>query len=414
MDIDNEELVRILYIEPSQKAFQSIQKYLQTWFGSYIEIIWKSIYANGVEEIKKGHYDLLITELDFPDNSQTQLEVLEELVELAGPHEMPLVVFSQSSDKKLPVQCFEMGVNEFFSKKRIKKSLLESRFRNLFREIYRKKVISKQIDDSLRRFQDMYGVSQNEIHDLNSMIKQFKKDLELEYQEKARLDLEKKKMQNVFGMYVDPSVVESLLNNTLSLDQRGKTSEISVLFSDIRGYTSLSEKQNPQQVISFLNEYFTAMTEVILGYNGMIDKYIGDSIMCLFGAPVERPNHREDAIDCAMEMIQVFELWQPKWESLYGFVPQIGIGIASGDVVVGNVGSFQKLSYTAVGDTVNMASRLESMAKPMEVLISEDFYARLPNDYAKKYSYKELVPTAIKGKSGLHKMISVTQRDAQN
>jgi len=407
VELEKEEKVRILYIEPDKKSYDLLSGLLKEWFQDYVEIVWRSIYANGMEELKQGNFDLLIAEVIFPEKTTTEEETLTEIADAAGPFEVPIVIFSNSSDNGLPIFSFQLGVSEFFSKENLEKTLIEHRFRNLFREIYRKKVISLQMDDSLRRFQELYGMNQTEIQDLNTLVKKFKKDLELEYEEKLKLDFEKKKMQNVFGMYVDPIVVESIMNNSLSLEQKGHVQEISVIFSDIRGYTTLSEKQKPDQVISFLNEYFTSMTEVILGYGGMIDKYIGDSIMCLFGVPIAHEDHRQNALDCAIEMLQVFQLWQPKWQEIYGFTPQLGIGIASGNAIVGNVGSFQKLSYTAVGDTVNMAARLESMAKPMHVYISEGLYNHLPESYATKYIYDELEPVNIKGKEGLHRILSV-------
>ncbi|MBL0953230.1 MAG: adenylate/guanylate cyclase domain-containing response regulator [Leptospira sp.] len=407
MELEKEEIVRVLVLEPQKKSYDTISQLLVEWFGEYIDLTWRSVFENGAEEIKKVQYDLLITEIQFPELEESSESILEKIMDMAGPSELPVVVFTKAEGKQLPILAFQLGINEYFSKRRLKKNILEHRFRNLFREIYRKKVVSIQMDDSLKRFQDLYGMNQSEIQDLNTMVKKFKKELEKEYEEKLNLEFEKKKMQNVFGMYVDPIIVESLMNNTLSLDQKGKEQEVSVLFSDIRGYTSLSEKMKPEHVISFLNEYFTAMTEVILGYGGMIDKYIGDSIMCLFGAPVFQEDHRQNALDCALEMLQVFELWQPKWNQIYGFTPQIGIGVASGNVIVGNVGSFQKLSYTAVGDTVNMASRLESMAKPMHVYVSEGLYNHLPEEYSKKYRYEELEPVKIKGKEGLHRILSV-------
>ncbi|MDZ4727797.1 MAG: adenylate/guanylate cyclase domain-containing protein [Leptospira sp.] len=407
MQLEKEEIVRILFIEPDKKSHDILVGLLKDWFQDYVEIVWRSIYENGITELKKGNFDLIISEVIFPERDDTEEVVLIDLSEVAGRHEVPIVIFSNSTDKSLPILSFQLGISEFFPKKRIDKSLIEHRIRNLFREIYRKKVISIQMDDSFRRFQEMYGMNQTEIQDLNTLVKKFKQDLEKEYEEKLKLEFEKKKMQNVFGMYVDPVVVESIMNNSFSLDQKGHVQEVSVIFSDIRGYTTLSEKQKPDQVISFLNEYFTAMTEVILGYGGMIDKYIGDSIMCLFGAPIFQEEHRQNALDCAIEMVQVFQLWQPKWQEIYGFTPELGIGIASGNAIVGNVGSFQKLSYTAVGDTVNMASRLESMAKPMHVYVSEGLYNYLPESYASKYIYEELEPVKIKGKEGLHRILSV-------
>jgi class 3 adenylate cyclase len=257
-----------------------------------------------------------------------------------------------------------------------------------------------------------HGDTLKEIRDLNELVGEMKKTLESEYEKKMRLEEEKNRMQSIFGLYVDPSIVRGIMNNEFSIEQKGTLQEITVLFSDIRGYTSIAEKMLPRDVISFLNEYFTSMTEIILGHGGMIDKYIGDAIMCLFGAPLSNPEHRDLALQAAMDMQMTFELWVKNWEKSYGISPGMGIGLASGMAVVGNVGSFQKLSYTAVGDTVNLAARLESIAKPGAVLISEDIHVNLGPELREKYLFEGLEPVALKGKSGFYKTFSVSEKQS--
>ncbi|WCL48836.1 adenylate/guanylate cyclase domain-containing protein [Leptospira sp. GIMC2001] len=406
----SEEKIAILFGEPDDKFSKILQDLLSKWFEGYAEVTRRTQYKNFQEEINRHNYDLVILSSNFANQDLSENDLLEEVFEIIGSGgETPLVYFTDTKDHSFIVDVFKQGVTDVFSITEIIEDLMEFRFRNILRDVYRNKILEKQMRESITRFQSIYGMSLGEIEDLNSLVQKMKMELEKEFQNKLNLENEKKKMQSIFGMYVDPQVVTSILSNNFSLDQKGQSQEVTVLFTDIRGYTSLSEKLAPEQVISFLNEYFTSLTEVILGYNGMVDKYIGDSIMCLFGAPIYKSTHREDAIDTAIEMQSVFDLWVPKWEEIYGFRPSIGIGIASGIAVVGNVGSFQKLSYTAVGDTVNMASRLESLAKPGEVLVSEDFYNDLSDEHKKKYSFESFDDISIKGKEGLHKIYKVKE-----
>ena len=244
---------------------------------------------------------------------------------------------------------------------------------------------------------------------MSETIERMRTELEQEYQNKLQLEKDKSRMQSVFGMYVDPKIVEGILSEEIAVDQKGRRQDVTVMFADLRGYTSMTEDMDPEKVISFLNEYFTSMTEVIMGYGGMVDKYIGDGIMCVFGTPIADPEHRDRALLTAMEMFSIFELWQTNWEANYNIRPAMGIGLASGDVVVGNVGSFQKISYTAVGDTVNLAARLESLAKPGEVLISSDLFEKLNDTTRQKYSFEQLEPIDIRGKRGKHQVYRLVQ-----
>lgn len=164
----------------------------------------------------------------------------------------------------------------------------------------------------------------------------------------------------------------------------------------------MSSKMSSEDVISFLNEYFTAMTEVIMGYNGMVDKYMGDGIMCLFGAPMKDSNHHSNAVEAAIEMRNVFELWQANWIKNYDIKPEQGIGLASGSAVVGNLGGFQKVSYTAIGSVVNLASRLEGIAGAGDIVISDELFQKLNDEIRSQNEFEPLAPIPIKGLDGRH------------
>ncbi len=177
----------------------------------------------------------------------------------------------------------------------------------------------------------------------------------------------------MFGRFLDPRVVSNLVKgNTISDAQGTQSREISILFSDIRGFTSLSEKRLPEQVVSLLNEYFSRQVKVIFDTNGTLDKFIGDAIMAFWGAPADNPNHAYDAICAALEMVKELENFRKEFADA-GDDFDIGIGIHSGPAVVGFIGSNDRLDYTAIGDSVNLSSRIEGATKGVaRILVSED------------------------------------------
>lgn len=176
-----------------------------------------------------------------------------------------------------------------------------------------------------------------------------------------------------FSRFLDPRVVQALVaqgETTQSLS--GKSREISVLFSDIRGFTTLSEKSTPEQVVELLNAYFTVQSGAVFTHEGTLDKYIGDAIMAFWGAPVEQAGHAIKAVAAALEMSDCLENFRSQASGL-GQDLEIGIGVHSGLAVVGFIGSDNKQDYTAIGDTVNLASRIEGQTKGIaRVLVSED------------------------------------------
>lgn len=232
---------------------------------------------------------------------------------------------------------------------------------------------------------------------LYASLSDMRERFEDEKQRASQLEGEKRRIRDAFGLYVDQAVIEGILNRDIPLEQRGVQRNVSVLFADIRGFTTIAESMKPLHVISFLNEFFTAMTEVIEDNHGMIDKYIGDSIMCLFGAIADDQPHAEQATKAAIAMQEVFSVWLPGWVRNYGFRPALGIGVATGPVILGNIGSFQKLSYTAIGDTVNLAARLENAAKPAEVYLAGATVDDLPTEFRNSLTMQR-AELALKGK----------------
>lgn len=178
-----------------------------------------------------------------------------------------------------------------------------------------------------------------------------------------RAEAEKRRVRNLFGRYVSENVVGELLKNPTMLELGGKRFEVTVLFADIRGFTSFAEGRDPQVVVERINEYFTAMVEVIYRNGGTLDKYMGDGIMAYFGAPIPMENHAERALQAAFEMRARTRELHERWRSL-GIEPfKIGVGLNSGEVIAGNIGHPDRVEYSLIGATVNLASRLESLTK---------------------------------------------------
>ena len=190
---------------------------------------------------------------------------------------------------------------------------------------------------------------------------------------------EKGFIRSHFALYVPPAVVDEILQDPSKLVLGGVRREITVMFSDIRGFTSMSERMEPEEVVSMLNEYFTAMTEVIFKYEGTLDKFIGDAIMAIFGAPTDQPDHAERAVLCALEMQRALKGLSDLWKRSGRPSFRVGIGIHTGEAVVGNVGSRMRLQYTAIGDNVNLAQRVEELTKEfgVDTLITEATYQRV-------------------------------------
>jgi adenylate cyclase len=198
--------------------------------------------------------------------------------------------------------------------------------------------------------------------------------LSLHFNEMVRGLEERDRLRDTFGRYVTRQVADHLMKGNVNLG--GELVPVTVLFSDIRSFSSISETMDPRAVLDFLNEYFSGMVESVLHHHGVVDKFIGDAIMAVFGAPVPEPEDALNAIKAALEMHT--RLHKINENLKQRGLPEIktGIGLHCGQVVAGNMGHAERMEYTVIGDVVNLASRLEGMTKELEcdVILSEDLY----------------------------------------
>lgn len=208
---------------------------------------------------------------------------------------------------------------------------------------------------------------------------------------------EKRLVKQLFSRYVSPDVYSRLLKDPKVARLGGERRTMSVLFSDIRGFTTVSEKGQPEEILAQLNEYFSRMVPIVFAHKGTIDKFVGDMIMALFGAPVSDERHADHAVDAAVAMVRELEALNAEWRSQARPTLDIGIGINSGDMVAGNVGSETIMSYTVIGDQVNLGARLESLNKDYgtRILISETTRALLSGDPG----LRPLGSVTVKGKT---------------
>lgn len=206
---------------------------------------------------------------------------------------------------------------------------------------------------------------------------------------------ERDNLRTTFGKYMTESVVEHLLAGKVALG--GESITVTILFTDIRSFTSISEKMDAQALVGLLNEYFTEMVGIVMQHDGVVDKYIGDAIMAVFGAPVSRPDDAKNAVRAAVRMRQALAKLNERLAER-GIAPlRTGIGLHTGEVVAGNIGSEQRMEYTVIGDAVNLASRLESNTKELgvDVLVSDATY-ELTKDVVEARAVKEIT---VKGRA---------------
>lgn len=202
-------------------------------------------------------------------------------------------------------------------------------------------------------------------------------------------------MREKLHRLLSPQLVEEVVNGRLDIKKGGELRHATVMFADIRGFTSISERMAPQGVVNLLNEYFELMVDVIFKYEGTLDKFVGDEIMAIWGAPISKDDDAERAVRAAIEMQQLMETFnqEQRENGLGGF--EIGIGLNTGEVVAGYMGSTKSMEYTVMGDTVNTAARFCSTAGPREVLIGENTF----REVGYLLNLEKLPPTKLKGKA---------------
>ena len=219
-------------------------------------------------------------------------------------------------------------------------------------------------------------------------------------------DTKKAKIQKAMGKYLSYDVMQNVVQNIDNISLGGKRTNITVLFADIRNFTSISENMDANSVTSILNEYFSALVPIIEEHNGVLNKFMGDAVLAIFGEPKKSKNHALDAVTCADKMLKKVKYLQDKWMDEGKPKIEIGIGISSGEVFIGNIGSQNRLEYTVIGDTVNTASRIENYNKIYRTnfLISESTY-RLVQDHVDVITIKNVVIRGKTNKINLYEVI---------
>ncbi len=216
---------------------------------------------------------------------------------------------------------------------------------------------------------------------------------------------EKRRLSRFFS----PNVLREVVRHRDELALGSSRRRITVLFADIRGFTTISEKLSPEEVAELLREYLTSMTEAVFKYGGTVDKFIGDAVMALYNAPFEQPDHAVQAVRTALEFQERVKALSERWVAKCGSPLKNGVGINTGEVVVGTLGSAQRLEYTAVGDAVNLASRLESLTKDFAtpIIISESTYQEVKRIFSGRY----LGEVTVKGKEVPVKIYGVEREE---
>ena len=219
----------------------------------------------------------------------------------------------------------------------------------------------------------------------------------------AELTEDKRMLRETFHKYVSEEVLDLVLTRTGNIPLEGNSAVISVLFADIRDFTSMAEGMVPNEVVRLLNKFLSSMVEIVLKHRGTLDKYTGDGFMALYGTPINVEDHAERAISSALEMTSTLRRLQE--DSLLPKDLKVGIGIHTGEAVVGNIGSTKRMEFTAIGDTVNIAARLETMTKELraDILTSHETYQRTKE----RFLFNSLGELNIRGKTKKLKLYSV-------
>lgn len=312
--------------------------------------------SEGIEVVKNNDIHLIITDQRMPE--MTGIQFLEKIVpEYPDVIRMILTGFS---DVEAIINAINTG--------------------RVFR------YITKPWDENDLR---MTIENARQLSELQLKNKLLVKDLQIKVQDQE-------KTLKLFMKYVPKPVVEKALSSTEETIFEGELRDVAVIFCDMRDFTPISEEYKPRDVVSFLNDYYSIMTECINRHSGIVNQYVGDEIFAVFGAPVATVDNEKNAVFCAIEMIKKLNGLNEKYREKFDREIRVGIGINSGEVIAGNLGSEAKIEYSITGDTVNTGKRIEMLAKDFgnSILISDSVYQKTKD----LVTSKELEPINVKGK----------------
>jgi len=285
-----------------------------------------------LEWLDKNKCDLIMLDIMMPGMSG--IEVLEKVRESFDRTQLPVIMATAKSSDEDVIGALKSGANDYVTKP-LNFQIVQAR-------------VSTQLE--MKRASDLARKLVKQVEHRNEFIR------------------------SVFGRYLTEDIAETLLDSNKGLDFGGERREITILFADIRGFSTISSKIEPEKVVTLVNIFLSQMTEVIISFGGTIDEFIGDAILVLFGAPKAMDDHAKKAVACAIEMQKAMA--KVNEINNHSGLPEIstGIGVNTGEVIVGNIGSEKRAKYGVVGHHVNYAARVESYTKGGQVLVSERTY----------------------------------------
>lgn len=282
-----------------------------------------------LEWLANNHCDLVLLDIMMPGMSG--IEVLKKVRETRNGTELPIIMATAKDTREDIVDALNLGANDYVTKPLDFQVVLAR--------------VNTQLE--MKRANDRIRQLVSEVERRNEFIR------------------------SVFGRYLTDDIAETLLDSPEGLNMGGERREITILLADIRGFTNLSSHLEPEKVVTMVNNFLSEMTRVIISHGGTIDEFIGDAILALFGAPRAMENHAEKAVACALEMQQAMQAVNALNDQ--SGLPELatGIGINTGEVIVGNIGSEQRAKYGVVGHNVNFTSRIESYTEGGQILVSD-------------------------------------------
>jgi class 3 adenylate cyclase len=308
--------------------------------------------ASALDAIWNGNFDIVILDIMMPGISG--IEVLEAVRKEHSPSELPIIMATALDASQMTADALRLGANDY---------------------------VTKPIDlvALLARLDNQLSLSR-----ATKQLATFAQQLELR----------NAFIRKTFGRYVSDEVASSVLESPDGLELRGEKRRVTIMMTDLRGFTALTESLSPVEVVAILNNHLGKMAEIITNWNGTIDEFIGDAILAFFGAPTMREDDAERAVACALEMQCAME--QVNAENRRQGLPDVemGIGIATGDVIVGNIGSEHRTKYAAVGTPINLAARVESYSLGGEILIDDSSFAAVA-DIARVETEREVHPKGM-------------------
>ncbi|MGR3220083.1 MAG: adenylate/guanylate cyclase domain-containing protein, partial [Candidatus Anammoxibacter sp.] len=286
------------------------------------------------------------------------IELIKELT--SRNLKMPVIVLTGNNDISIAIEAMHSGASHYLVKdENISETIIIAVKEVLEKEQIKQK--NRQLLIDLSEKNEQLSKTIKEVEEANKQITENQKQLEIRNQF----------IRNTFGRYLSDEIVDNILDTPEGLELGGEKREVTIMMSDLRGFTSIGENLSPEGVVKMLNIYLDTMTELILKYNGTIDEFIGDGILTIFGAPILREDDASRAVACAIDMQCAMDSVNKKIKQ--SGLPEIsmGIGINTGDIVVGNIGSIKRAKYGVVGKNVNLTSRIESYTIGGQILISE-------------------------------------------